>query len=222
VVIGRESGKGGRAGATGWLWSIDIDTGLHVVGGRVLIPLIGLLTYDLPQDRWIRGSDMTDRLLADTDRAEAMSLAYVHAIAAGAGYVVGTMNFDRDGVDAEIKAGGAMRPSIGLQLKATTRLGSAIDGVFRFPLRRRNYDLLRIPTQVPRVLIVLDLPDENEEWLRVMPDKLVLKRRAFWASLAGYAETENVESVTISLREDYRFNVESLRDLMDRSRTGVI
>jgi hypothetical protein len=90
---------------------------------------------------------MTDGLLADTDREEALSRAYVQAVAAGAGYVVGTMDFDRDGVDVEIKAGGAMRPSIGLQLKATVNLGGATDGVFRYPLKRRNYDLLRIPTQ---------------------------------------------------------------------------
>lgn len=68
---------------------------------------------------------MTDNLLTGTDREEALSRAYVQAVAAGAGYVVATMDFDRDGVDVEIKAGGAMRPSIGLQLKATTNLSDA-------------------------------------------------------------------------------------------------
>ena len=59
------------------------------------------------------------------------------------------MDFDRDGVDVEIKAGGAMRPSIGLQLKATINLGDAKDGLFHFPLKRRNYDLLRLPSLIP-------------------------------------------------------------------------
>jgi hypothetical protein len=101
---------------------------------------------------------MVDELFAPTDRHEALSRAYVYAVAAGAGYAVATMDFDRDGVDLEIKAGGGMRPSVALQLKATINLGEATDGMFRFPLKRRNYDLLRIPTQVPRLLIVLDLP----------------------------------------------------------------
>jgi hypothetical protein len=63
-----------------------------------------------------------DRLLETTDREEALSRAYLHAVAAGAGYAVATSDFDRDGIDCEIKAGGRMRPSLGVQLKATINL----------------------------------------------------------------------------------------------------
>ena len=61
---------------------------------------------------------MTDVLLSTTDREEALSRAYVQTIAAGAGYVVGDMDFDRDGVDITVKAGGGMRPCLDIQLKA--------------------------------------------------------------------------------------------------------
>jgi hypothetical protein len=115
---------------------------------------------------------MTDGLLTGQDRQEALSRAFIQAIAAGAGYVVATMDFDRNGVDVEIKAGGAMRPSLALQLKATVNLGEAIDGAYRFPLKRRNYDWLREQTQIPRLLAVLDLPRTEVEWLQVTPDKL--------------------------------------------------
>ena len=165
---------------------------------------------------------MTDGLLADADREEALSRAYVQAIAAGAGYLVRTANFDRDGVDVQINAGGAMRPSIGLQLKATIDLGSASDGVFRFPLKRRNYDLLRMPTQTPRLLVVLDLPKDERDWLRVTAEELTLKRCAFWSSLAGFPDTENSDSITISIRNDHQFDVAGLRALMNQSRTGAI
>jgi len=165
---------------------------------------------------------MTDRPLTGPDREEALSRAYIQAIAAGAGYVVATMDFDRDGVDVEIKAGGAMRPSVALQLKATVNLGDAVDGVFRFPLRRRNYDLLREQTQVPRLLVVLDLPKDEKDWLRVTPEELVLRRCAFWASLANLPETENKESVTISIPGANLLDVASLRTLMEQSRTGAI
>lgn len=36
-----------------------------------------------------------------------------------------------------------------LQLQATVNLGESHDGHFRFPLKRRNYDRLRIETQTP-------------------------------------------------------------------------
>jgi hypothetical protein len=165
---------------------------------------------------------MTDHLLTGPDREEALSRAYVQAVAAGAGYVVATMDFDRDGIDVEIKAGGAMRPSIGLQLKATINLGEPAKGVFRFPLRRRNYDLLRLPTQAPRLLVVLDLPRDETQWLTVTAESLVLRRSAFWASLAGAPETDNEATVTVSIQSDHRLDTDSLRALMDQSRTGTI
>jgi hypothetical protein len=165
---------------------------------------------------------MTDALMAATDREEALSRAYVGAVAAGAGYVTALMDFDRDGVDVQIRAGGEMRPSLDIQLKATINLGEPTDNVFRFPLKRRNYDLLRAETMIPRILVVLDLPRNEADWLHVAPDQLIMRRCAYWADLAGMPETENKESVTISIQNKNRFDVKSLRALMERARTGAI
>ncbi len=54
---------------------------------------------------------MTNPLLTSADREEALSRAYVDCVAAGAGYVVATMNFDRDGIDVEIRAGAPCGPA---------------------------------------------------------------------------------------------------------------
>jgi hypothetical protein len=165
---------------------------------------------------------MNDHLLTGTDREEALSRAYVQAIAAGAGYVVATWDFDRDGIDVEIKAGGGMRPSIGLQLKATINLGEPVNGNFRFSLKKRNYDLLRLPTQTPRLLVVLDLPREESEWLTITTESLILRRGAYWASLAGLPEVENETSVTVPIDPSHRLDISALRVLMEQSRTGAI
>jgi Domain of unknown function (DUF4365) len=163
-----------------------------------------------------------DALLSSTDREEAISRAYVAAVTAGAGYVMASMDFDRDGVDIGIRAGGDFRPSIDAQLKATINLGSAENGIFRFPLKRRNYDLLRIETMSPRILVVVDLPRDEAEWLIVTPEQLVLRRCAYWASLNGLPETQNTDTVTVSIEDKNRFDVEGLRGLMVRARTGAI
>src|SRR5215475_7839335 len=143
---------------------------------------------------------MTDALMAVTDREEALSRAYVAAVAAGAGYVTASMDFDRDGVDVQIRAGGEMRPSLDIQLKATINLGEPTDNVFRFPLKRRNYNLLRAETMIPRILVVLDLPRNEADWLHVAPDQLIMRRCAYWADLVGMPETDNKESVTIPIQ----------------------
>lgn len=163
---------------------------------------------------------MTDALLAPTDREEALSRVYVAAVSAGAGYVTALMDFDRDGVDVQIRAGGSMRPALDIQLKATVNLCARGADEFRFELKRRNYDLLRQVTIVPRILVVLDLPKDEADWLSVTTEHLMMKRCAYWTSLAGMRETENAQSVTITIKNDHRFDVEGLKTLMERARTG--
>lgn len=161
-------------------------------------------------------------LLTTTDREEALSRAYAHAVASGAGYVTAAYDIDRDGVDLRIQGGGTMRPALELQLKATINLRTADDGFYHFPLAIRNYDLLRIETQTPRLLVVLDLPREQERWMSVNAEELVLRRRAYWLNLRGFKKTPNQESVTVKIPAANVFNVENLHILMAQSRAGRI
>ena len=165
---------------------------------------------------------MSDAVLTDSSRKEALSCVYACAIAARAGYVTATPSLDRDGVDLQIRAGGAMRPALDLQLKATVNLKRRSDGHLGFPLKRRNYDLLRIGTQTPRLLMVLDLPRDEDRWMTVTEDELILRHRAYWLNLPGCKEVENKASVTVAIPKANLFDVESLRSLMKHSRGGAI
>ena len=115
-----------------------------------------------------------------------------------------------------------MRPAIEFQLKATINLGEPTDGYFRFPLKKRNYDLLIVETQTPRLLMVLDLPKNEDQWMTISEESLVLRRRAYWACLAGHEERSNVSSVTVHIPTTNVFDVASVRHLMDQSREGRI
>lgn len=165
---------------------------------------------------------MGDALLTEGDRKEALSRAYAYAVAARAGYVTAMYDQDRDGVDLRIQTGGQMRPAIELQLKATVRLAASDDGHFRFPLKRRNYDLLRIKTQTPRLLVVLDLPGDESRWMTINGHELVLRRRAYWLNLRDMDETSNTTSVTIRIPEQNVFDPRSLQALMMQAREGKI
>ena len=54
-------------------------------------------------------------LLSTSDQEEAMSWAYIRAVAGFAGYTISVEDFDRSGIDLRIHAGGVLSPSIGLQ-----------------------------------------------------------------------------------------------------------
>ena len=166
--------------------------------------------------------DMAGILLTLPDREEALSRAYVAAVTAGAGYVTALMDFDRDGVDVQIRAGGSMNPALDIQLKATINLGEPTNGVFHFALKSRNYALLRGQTMIPRILVVLALPKDRNAWLSVSPEQLVVRRCAYWTSLVGLPETDNKESVTVSIPTGNRFDVDGLMALMEQARTGAV
>ena len=165
---------------------------------------------------------LADAVLTQPDKEEAFSRAYVAAVAAGAGYTLSAQDFDRDGVDVQVRAGGNMRPSLDIQLKATVQLDQSKENVVRYPLRRRNYDLLREETMVPRILVVLDLPKEESQWVSISSEELVLRRCAYWADIKGFPETDNKSSVTITIGKNNRFDIPNLKDLMDRARVGPL
>jgi hypothetical protein len=149
-------------------------------------------------------------------------MAYVLAIAARAGYTTAVPDLDRDGIDLRIQAGGAMRPALDLQLKATINLGSPREGEFHFPLPVRNYNLLCETTQTPRLLVVLDLPSDEDQWMTVTRDELTLRRCAYWANLHGRDATDNTDSITVPIPTQNLFDIPNLQVLMDQSRNGRI
>ncbi len=114
-----------------------------------------------------------------------------------------------------------MRPALDIQLKATINLGEAQSGAFSYDLKRRNYDLLRISTQVPRLLVLLALPKNEGDWLNVSPDALILKRCAYWISLSGQPETDKKSTIRVKVPESQRFDPDALKLLMEKSRRGV-
>jgi hypothetical protein len=160
-----------------------------------------------------------DSLLATNDIEEALSLAYIHAVAAAAGYVISLKNFDRDGIDITVEAGGGFRPKIDIQAKASINIAKS-DGFWKFPLKRRNYDHLIIQTQTPRILVLLHLPDDQSDWINVDINALVMRNCAYWVCLTGGATTENSSAITVSIPQANTFDVPGLKSLLELSRTG--
>ena len=145
----------------------------------------------------------------------------MYMLAAGAGYTVSQPDIDRDSIDLTVAAGGRMRPKLDIQLKATINLAPSADG-FTFPLSIKNYDDLRAPTQTPRILVILDMPRQENDWIEVSLEELVLRRAAYWSSLRKFPESDNKTTVTIQIPNSNVFDVVGLRALMDLSRRGVV
>lgn len=115
---------------------------------------------------------------------EELSKAYIHAVAARCGFAVGHWSQDHGGVDTTIGAGGApapgglSRPKIDIQLKCTSRTDVLKVDHLVWTLDRAHYDGLRARSHQPHLLVVLMLPEREEEWVEHTLDRLILRRCA--------------------------------------------
>lgn len=159
-------------------------------------------------------------MLSQDDIREQLSIAYLHAVAAHAGYAWEPTRVDRDGIDGRVCARGIVdplatisSPSVAFQLKATTTISESGDPI-RFPLKQKNYDDLRGRYAEPRYLAVLLLPAAFADWLHLDASQLVLRRCMYWRSLAGSPETGNTTSTTVEIPRANLLDVSALQRLM--------
>jgi hypothetical protein len=67
---------------------------------------------------------------------------------------------------------------------------------------------------VPRILVVVRVPDNVSEWADATDDRLLIRRCGYRVSLRGMSETENAETVSVTLERENRFTPESLSEMM--------
>lgn len=159
-------------------------------------------------------------------RKEQFSRAYVQAVAAVAGFAWSQPSVDDDSVDLTLSArggGGTVKsPKLDLQLKCHALMTPA-GPTFTYPVKIKNYDELRDDAvMVPRVLVVVLVPDEVVDWLNHTETELALRRCGYWISLRGLAATPNTATVSLTINRDNGFSPHALTQIMHRvSRGGL-
>ncbi len=84
----------------------------------------------------------------------------------------------------------------------------------------KNYDDLRRQTMVPRILVVLLMPQELDEWVQQTPEELCLRHCAYWMSLEGQPDLPNTTSVTVRVPTTQVFSSDQLTDMMRKAENG--
>jgi hypothetical protein len=159
--------------------------------------------------------------MTENEQKQQLSVAYIHAVAARAGYACQATIVDDDSVDMTIAAKGWVHhqsvlrsPRLEVQLKASSQDILRDDHV-AFPLPVKNYEELRCDTLIPRLLVVFHLPEKAGEWLEQNEDRMITRRCAYWLSLLGSPDTKNKTNVTVHLPRANCLTVESLRGIME-------
>ena len=136
-----------------------------------------------------------------------LSYAYLHAVCSRAGFSCkqGDRHDDGAGVDAEIIYRGTLNHpyfkevQLYIQLKATIIQPVVIDGCFSYFVQGiKRYDKLRTKDSfIDKLLVVLFLPENPDEWLNCSADELILKKAAYWVNLYGAPSVDTTTGTTI-------------------------
>lgn len=156
---------------------------------------------------------MADAILNDNDRKAELSFAYLAALAAKADYTCQRgPQPDVDSIDATIRSGDAVRTQFDVQLKATSNSVKKRDGL-HFRLSRKNYNDLAAPRVTPLLLVVLELPSSDADWLTCTVEHLTIRGCGWWTPLSGCTPTDT-ESKTVVIPATQRIDMSGLAPLM--------
>ena len=152
-----------------------------------------------------------------TQKQEQFSNAYLHAIATVAGCTLATPQVDDDSIDFTISSKDhSRRPKLDIQLKCYMKDTCVNGSGLSYRLSRKNYDDLRIQNcLVPRVLIVVVVPRDVEDWLSQSDNEVKLRYCGYWASVKGEPQLDQ-EKITVKLPQANRVTPQVLNNLMSR------
>ena len=158
------------------------------------------------------------------DQKEQFSFAYARAVAAVAQIEVSEPTVDDDSVDLLFRqrgGGGVVRsPRVEAQVKCKGKV-AVYAGHVTYPLKLKNYDELRpVNVLVPRILIVVHVPDRVGDWLGHSEAELAMRHCGYWLSLRGQPATANTTNVTVQFPRTNQFTVANLQGIMQRIGDG--
>jgi hypothetical protein len=158
------------------------------------------------------------------DIQERLSLAYLTAVAAQAGCEVLETKVDRNGVDATVRPIAGAPIGMDVQMKSvSTAIRIHGGNTLSFQLDTSTYDKLRrTDAQAPRLLVVLEMPKEQQEWLEVTPP-LVLRHAAYWCNLRGRPAVDTASTavhIPSTNLFDHKAIVDILKQAHARAREG--
>jgi len=157
-------------------------------------------------------------------RKEQFSNAYLCAVAAAAGFQISKPEPDIDKTDWVIAAPGPKRtirsPMVGVQLKCTSREVLGADRL-AFSIDLETYDNLRDPSHmVPKILVVVVVPDDARNWLVHSEQNLALHHCGYWFSLRDMPPSDKETGETIHIPRSQQFTVDAVTGMMERLGAG--
>jgi len=162
--------------------------------------------------------------LTTNDIEAELSYAYLHAVASRAqfGCEIAGRHSDNAGVDAYVRVKERLAQDVihtnfafEIQLKATSTKPAMEAERYSYWLKDvdRYDDLRERSSPMPKLLVVLYLPEDASKWLEHSEEGLVARRCAYWVSLWDAPASANRTGQTVYLPRGNLLSVDGIRNL---------
>lgn len=158
-----------------------------------------------------------------TNLMELFQESIVGAIAAAAGCNVGVPRID-NGIDLDLthEMPNDEDAMLRVQLKAVSSGWNADNSKISAKMHKTRYNKMRrLNPSLAQIIVIMDLPANQEEWIRSEHPFTLAQHLCYWANLAGEPEFRGAgDMVTVSATADNVFDDVALCQIMARIRAG--
>jgi len=159
--------------------------------------------------------------MTDNIQKENFSIAYLRAVCAKAKANFQWLEDDNDGLDCTIRKDiNNHSVTLEVQLKSTTVKGvsSGFSDVgmnsFTYPLKKKNYDDLIRESVNLRLLMLLVLPENSNDWLSQDSYSLVLRKCMYYKVFSDEPKNNNSKTINIEINKQDICSEENLEKLL--------
>ncbi|NOR47479.1 MAG: DUF4365 domain-containing protein [Methanosarcinaceae archaeon] len=161
-------------------------------------------------------------------RQEDLSIAYISAVAAKAGYNCGRPGGHDYGIDVEIRTVEKIRNkrrdtgyTLNIQAKASYNFQLSDDERWViYDLNVDTYNMLVEKRGTPTILILYCMPSNEDEWVSICEEYTTLKRCGYWVSLEGMGFSLNSSKQRIKIPREQMFTELALKSIMSSIESG--
>jgi hypothetical protein len=158
-------------------------------------------------------------------RQDAFSGVYIRAVCAVTGCAIEVPSIDHDKIDYSVRSRvtGSIRtkPQIDIQAKCQMS-GQAVSDPISYSIDLETYDNLRDPmVSNPRILVLVLVPSNVNEWITQSEKELVMCHCAYWLSLKGAPASSNTTTQSVYFQRKNVFNPVALQSMMSDTSNGL-
>lgn len=161
---------------------------------------------------------------------EDISISYLRAVAVKAEVVFELVHRDTESKDVQLSkvvlndSGQPFESIIFAQLKATCSSTTITEDAdyFYYDLKAKNYNDLCGQSSNTKILALLILPHDKEDWVSQNVNELTIKKCMYWVSFQGELPTDNTTTKRVAIPKTNVLDCDALLNIMSVEANGGI